>query len=75
MTVLAESSSVVVNRSLDPGLLLGLLLLAAIVGGYSARLLRIPRVVGFIVAGVVLRFVLTAALGSKPSCGGAAGRF
>ena len=71
MAVLAESSSVVVTRSLDPGLLLGLLLLAAIVGGYSARLLRIPRVVGFLVAGVVLRCILTAGYAHSGNAAGA----
>ena len=39
-----------------------MMLLAAIVGGYSARLLRVPRVVGYLVAGVVLRYVLRTAL-------------
>ena len=60
MTVVATASSPAIGLSLDSGLLLGLLLLAAIVGGSSARLLRIPRVVGYLVSGVVLRFVLTA---------------
>lgn len=42
----------------EPGLLFGLMLVAAIVGGYAARWLRVPRVVGFLVGGVVLRMVL-----------------
>ena len=37
------------------GLLFGLMLVVAIVGGYAARSAHIPRVVGFLVVGVVLR--------------------
>jgi len=37
------------------GLLFGLMLAAAIAGGYIASLLRIPRVVGYLFAGVALR--------------------
>lgn len=47
-----------------PGLLFGLMLLAAILGGYSARLVRVPRVVGFLLGGVLLRVVLYGVLGS-----------
>ena len=41
---------------------MGLLLFAAIVGGYAARFVHLPRVVGYLLAGVALRFALTAAL-------------
>ena len=41
-----------------PGLLFGLMLVAAIIGGYAARSLHVPRVVGFLVGGVILRVVL-----------------
>ncbi|MBN1490906.1 MAG: CBS domain-containing protein, partial [Phycisphaerae bacterium] len=41
-----------------PGLLLGLMLLAALVGGRAARLIRLPRVVGYMLAGVALKMVL-----------------
>ena len=37
-----------------PGLLFGLMLLAAIVGGYVAHLLRAPRVIGYLVGGIAL---------------------
>jgi Kef-type K+ transport system membrane component KefB/CBS domain-containing protein len=43
-----------------PGLLFGLMLAAAIVGGYAARLVRVPRVVGFLLAGLALRTGLDA---------------
>lgn len=42
----------------DAGLLLGLLLLAAIVGGYTARSIHVPRVVGYLIAGVALHWIL-----------------
>ncbi len=41
-----------------PGLLFGLMLGAAIVGGYAARLVHLPRVVGFLLGGVALRVLL-----------------
>ncbi|MCH7812603.1 MAG: CBS domain-containing protein [Planctomycetes bacterium] len=41
-----------------PGLLFGLMLLAAIVGGYAARFVHVPRVIGFLVGGIGLRVVL-----------------
>ena len=50
-----------IGGSLDAGLLLGFLLLAAILGGSVARVCHIPRVVGYLVAGVALRFVLVSA--------------
>ena len=42
----------------QPGLLFGLMLVAAILGGYAARRVRVPRVVGFLLFGVVLKLVL-----------------
>ena len=51
-----------------PGLLFGLMLLAAITGGYAARWLHIPRVVGFLVGGVALRQILIVLL--TPADGG-----
>lgn len=47
-----------------PGLLFGLMLVAAIVGGYAARLIHLPRVVGFLLGGVALRALLYAAFGA-----------
>jgi Kef-type K+ transport system membrane component KefB/CBS domain-containing protein len=46
-----------------PGLLFGLMLLAAIAGGYAARLLHVPRVIGFLFAGVALKALLGGAYG------------
>ncbi len=43
-----------------PGLLFGLMLVSAIVGGYAARLVHVPRVVGFLLGGIALRFLLYA---------------
>lgn len=45
----------------EPGLLLGLMLLAAFFGAVIARPLRIPRVVGFLAAGVLLKLSMVAA--------------
>ncbi len=41
-----------------PGLLFGLMLLAAIVGGHLARWFHAPRVIGFVLGGVALRVIL-----------------
>ena len=41
------------------GLLLGLLLLAAVGGGYLAHLVRVPRVVGYLLAGAAVRVVMS----------------
>jgi len=46
-----------------PGLLFGFLLLAAIVGGHAARLMHVPRVVGYLVGGAVLHTILTEVYG------------
>jgi len=43
-----------------PGLLFGLILLTAIVGGYAARLTHVPRVVGYLLGGVALNAILQA---------------
>ena len=43
-----------------PGLLFGLMLVSAIVGGFVARSVRVPRVIGFLLGGVALRAVLYA---------------
>jgi Kef-type K+ transport system membrane component KefB len=45
----------------EPGFLLGLMLLAAFLGAAAARPLRIPRVVGFLAAGVLLKLSIVAA--------------
>ena len=41
-----------------PGLLFGLILLAAIVGGFAARRVHVPRVIGYLLGGIVLRRIL-----------------
>lgn len=41
-----------------PALLFGLMLLAAIVGGYAARSFHLPRVVGYLIGGAVLRAIV-----------------
>ena len=41
-----------------PGLLFGLMLLAAIVGGYVAHLFHAPRVIGYLVGGIALHAAL-----------------
>lgn len=46
------------------GLLFGLMLLAAIVGGYAARMVHMPRVVGYLLGGVALQFILRSAIAS-----------
>ncbi len=43
-----------------PGLLFGLMLVSAIVGGFIAHSVRVPRVIGFLLGGVALRVVLYA---------------
>jgi CBS domain-containing protein len=52
-----------------PGLLFGLILLAAIVGGYAARWLRIPHIIGFLLGGAGLRATLHALLGGPAASG------
>lgn len=48
-----------------PGLLFGLLLAAAIVGGYAAHVLRLPRVVGYLTAGTLVHVLLTWLCGNE----------
>ncbi len=47
------------------GALLALILLAAVLGGLGARTIRVPKVVGFLVAGVVLRVFVVQAIGNS----------
>ncbi|MCH9003132.1 MAG: hypothetical protein IIC02_11210, partial [Planctomycetes bacterium] len=52
------------------GLLFGLMLLAAIVGGYAARMVHMPRVVGYLLGGVALQFILRSAIArARPDAG------
>ena len=44
------------------GLLFGLILAAAIAGGYVSHMMRIPRVVGYLLAGAMLRVVFSTVL-------------
>ncbi len=53
-----------------PGLVFGLLLGLAIVAGYLARMIRVPRVVGYLLAGVSLNYVLHYALDAQPDSQG-----
>lgn len=48
------------NLAVIPGtaLLFGLMLVAAIAGGYIAHLVRVPRVVGYLLAGCALKIIL-----------------
>lgn len=55
MLLLATVNNNSVANPLHPGLALALILMASIAGGQMARLLRIPRVVGYLVMGVLLR--------------------
>jgi Kef-type K+ transport system membrane component KefB/CBS domain-containing protein len=45
-----------------PGLLFGLMLLAAIVGGHAAKSVHVPRVIGYVLGGLALRWMLVALL-------------
>jgi CBS domain-containing protein len=58
----ADSTQTVGVPPIHPGLLLGLILLAGIVGGYVSRLIYVPRVVGYLLAGLVLHAVLSGVL-------------
>lgn len=48
----------------------GLMLVAAIVGGYAAHLVHVPRVVGYLLGGVALRAVLAVAVGGDGGTSG-----
>lgn len=43
---------------IEPGFLLGLMLLAACIGSVAARLLHVPRVVGYLSAGIALKWLV-----------------
>lgn len=66
MSVLTAQIDPILAAVPGPGLLFGLMLVAAIVGGYLARALRIPRVVGYLLAGVALRLLLYGLLRIEP---------
>lgn len=44
---------------IEPGFLLGLMLLAAFLGGGVARIMHVPRVVGYMLGGVLLKILIT----------------
>lgn len=44
-----------VPASVVPVSILAVMLIAAIIGGYLARWIHIPRIIGYIVAGIILR--------------------
>ena len=46
------------NSALDTSLLSAMMLLVAIIGGYFAKWVRIPRIVAYIVGGIILRSYL-----------------
>ena len=62
---MAGDANIILAIVPGPGLLFGLMLAAAIVGGYAARMIHVPRVVGFLFGGVVLRASLSTVLGSE----------
>ncbi|MEE9293354.1 MAG: CBS domain-containing protein [Phycisphaerae bacterium] len=53
-----SDTSVLMIAAPSPELLFGLMLAAALIGGYAVRLVHVPRVVGFLLAGVGLRVLL-----------------
>ena len=53
------SSTLSTELAISPALFLGLVLLAAIIGGHAAHFFHIPRVIGFLLAGVILQTALT----------------
>jgi Kef-type K+ transport system membrane component KefB/CBS domain-containing protein len=52
-------------QPLGPGLLFGLMLIAALIGGHIARSIHVPRVIGFLLGGVALRGLLYDLLASE----------
>lgn len=56
----------------DPALLIALMLLAAILGGYGGVAARVPRVVGFLIGGLVLSQLLEYGAGFETPFGNAA---
>lgn len=63
MIVAATDQASVLGVIPGSGLLFGLLLAAAIAGGYTAHAFRVPRVVGYLVAGAVVHVLLHWLLG------------
>jgi len=61
-SILAISDTVALPSG---GLLLGLMLVAGLVGGYVARMARVPRVVGYLVAGLALKGVVVWLAGQR----------
>ena len=64
MTTACSTFPTLLGMAPTPGLLFGLMLAAAIVGGYVARLVHVPRIVGFLLGGVALRMVLSTVFSS-----------
>ncbi|MFQ5590621.1 MAG: CBS domain-containing protein [Phycisphaerae bacterium] len=60
----APCVGVIVAVAPGPGLLFGLMLLAAIVGGHLAHWLHLPRVIGLVAGGAALRVLLYGVLGA-----------
>ena len=58
MTTPPQSTTELIDPGLDPALLFGLMLLSAAIGGHVAHWCRMPRVVGFLLMGALLRAVL-----------------
>ena len=58
MTTPPHSVANSIDPGLDPALLFGLMLLSAAIGGHVAHWCRLPRVVGFLLVGALLRAVL-----------------
>lgn len=69
----ADSASSLPTSVAEPsaGLLVGLMLLAAILGGTVARALRVPKVVGYLLAGLALRYGLATGYGRVHGAAGA----
>ncbi len=59
LTILAAGQGVEIGGLTASGLLLGLLLMAAVGGGYVSHLFRVPRVVGYLLAGALARVILS----------------
>jgi len=57
--MVAPQHILALSQSTHAGLLFGLLLVAAIMGGYIAHILRIPRVIGYLLAGVGLKVLMS----------------
>ena len=43
-------------QALSPGFVVAVMLLAAIAGGYLAKWVHLPRIVGYLVAGIALKY-------------------